>query len=53
MPPNPLLQDGVEATNYYAENLVQVRHIVNSFEGNGILVRKAKDAVNDEGGQDH
>ena len=27
----------------------KVRRIVNSFEGNGILVRKAKDAVNDEG----
>ena len=39
----------LEAENYYAENLVQVWSIVNSFVGNGILVRKAKDAVNDEG----
>ena len=52
MPPEPALTrwgTWLEAANYYAENLVQVRRIVNSFEGNGILVRKAKDAVNDEG----
>ena len=52
MPPETALTrwgTWLEAANYYAENLVQVLRIVNSFEGNGILVRKAKDAVNDEG----
>ena len=46
MPPEPT----PNKIGYMAgsSNLVQVRHIVNSFEGNGILVRKAKDAVNDE-----
>ena len=52
MPPEPVLTrwgTWLEAANYYAKNLVEVRRIINSFEGNGILVRKAKDAVNDEG----
>ena len=52
MPPKSALTrwgTWLEAANYYAENLVEVRRIVISFEGNGILVRKAKDAVNDEG----
>ena len=32
----------------YAENIVQVKKIVNSFSTNGILVQKAKEAVNNE-----
>ena len=39
----------LEVANYFAENWVQIRRIINSFERNGILVRKAKDIVNDEG----
>ena len=49
-PPQPALTrwgTWLSAAQYYAENLMEVREIVNSFEGNGILVRRAKTAVND------
>ena len=31
----------------YADNLIEVKKIVNEFEGDGILVKRAKEAVND------
>ena len=51
MPPESVLTrwgTWLEARKYYAENLVEVWRIVSLFEGNGTLVQKAKDAVNDE-----
>ena len=33
--------------DYYADNLIEVKKIVNEFEGDGILVKRAKEAVND------
>ena len=37
----------LKATDYYADNLIEVKKIVNEFEGDGILVKRAKEAVND------
>ncbi len=49
-PPQPVLTrwgTWLNAAEYYANNLQDVRDIVNSFDGEGILVTKAKAAVND------
>lgn len=49
-PPQPVLTrwgTWLGAAEYYAKNLPEVRQIVNSFEGTGILVSRAKAAVND------
>jgi len=49
-PPQPVLTrwgTWLNAVEYYAKHLVEVRNIVNSFEGNGVLVLRAKAAVND------
>ena len=49
-PPQPVLTrwgTWLHAAEYYAENLVEVRDIANSFEGNSVLVTRAKAAVND------
>ena len=37
----------LEVAEYYADNLTVVTKIVNSFDGDGIIVNRAKDAVND------
>ena len=37
----------VKAADYYADNLIEVKKIVNEFEGDGILVKRAKEVVND------
>ena len=37
----------LHAAEYYATNLVKVHEIFNSFNGNGIIVRCAKEAVNE------
>ena len=50
-PPHPVLTrwgTWLIAVEYYAKNLLEVREIVNSFEGAGILVRRAQAAVNDQ-----
>ena len=39
----------VEGRDHYADNLIEVKKIVNEFEGDGILVKRAKEAVNDAG----
>ena len=39
----------LKAADYYANNLSEVKKIVNEFEGDGILVKQAKEAVNDAG----
>ena len=39
----------LKAADYYADNLIEVKKIVNEFEGDGILVKRAKEAVNDAG----
>ena len=39
----------LKAADYYADNLIEVKNIVNEFEGDGILVKRAKEAVNDAG----
>ena len=39
----------LKAADYYADNLIKVKKIVNAFEGDGILVKRAKEAVNDAG----
>ena len=36
----------LNAAEYYAKNLVEVGDIINSLEGNGVLVKRAKAAVN-------
>ena len=49
-PPQPVLTrwgTWLNAAEYYAKNLQEVRDIVNSFDGQGILVSRAKAAVND------
>ena len=49
-PPQPVLTrwgTWLCAAEYYAKNLPEVRKIVNSFEGTGVLVSRAKAAVND------
>ena len=38
----------IASAEYYAENIVQVKEIVNSFSANGILVQKAKQVVSNE-----
>ena len=50
-PPEPIVTrwgKWIASAEYYAENIVQVKEIVNSFSANGILVQKAKEAVNNE-----
>ena len=37
----------LKAADYYADNLIEVKNIVNEFKGDGILVKRAKEAVND------
>ena len=38
----------LKATDYYAHNLIEVKKIVNEFfDGDGILMKQAKEAVND------
>ena len=32
-----------------SDNLTEVKNILNEFEGDGILVKRAKEAVNDAG----
>ena len=39
----------LKAADYYADNLIEVKKIVNEFEGDGILVKRAKETVNDAG----
>ena len=39
----------LKAADYYADNSTEVKKIVNEFEGDGILVKRAKEAVNDAG----
>ena len=50
-PPEPIVTrwgSWLEAALYYCEHLPQVRDIVNNFKSDGVLVRNAKAAVNDE-----
>ena len=37
----------LHVAEYYATNLVKVHEIINSFDGDGIIVRYAKEAVNE------
>lgn len=49
-PPAPIVTrwgSWLEACLFYAKNLPLVRTIVNSWDGDGILIRRAKEAVND------
>ena len=49
-PPEPIVTcwgSWLHAAEYYATNLVKVREIVNSFDGDGIIVRHTKEAVNE------
>ena len=39
----------LKATDYFADNVIEVKKIVNEFEGDGIIVKRAKEAVNDAG----
>ena len=39
----------LKAADYYADNLIEVKKIVNQFEDDGILVKRAKEALNDAG----
>ena len=51
-PPEPIVTrwgTWLKAADYYADNLIEVKKIVNEFEGDGILVKRAKEAVNDAG----
>ena len=51
-PPEPVVTrwgTWLKAAGYYADNLIEVKKIVNEFEGDGILVKRAKEAVNDAG----
>ena len=51
-PPEPVVTrwgTWLKAADYYADNLIEVKKIVNEFEGDGILVKRAKEAVNDAG----
>ena len=48
-PPQPVVTrrgSWLDAVNYYAEKLPQVRKIVNSWNGEGGIVQKAKSKVN-------
>ena len=50
-PPKPIVTrrgTWIASAEYYAENIVQVKEIMNSFSANGILVQKTKEAVNNE-----
>ena len=50
-PPEPIVtrwSTWIASAEYYAENIVQVKEIVNSFSVNGVLVQKAKEAANNE-----
>ena len=50
IPPDPVVTRWVswlKAAIYYADNLPEVRNIVNSFTGNGLLISKAKEALLD------
>ena len=38
----------IASAEYYAENIVQVKEIMNSFSANGILVQMTNEAVNNE-----
>ena len=38
----------MDAANYYAEKLPQVREIVNSWNGEGVIVRNVKNIVNEQ-----
>lgn len=49
-PPTPIVTrwgSWLEACMFYSKNLPTVKSIVNAWEGDGILVRRAKEAVND------
>ena len=51
-PPEPVVTrwgTWFKAMDYYAHNLIEVKKIVNKFEGDGILVERTKEAVNDAG----
>ena len=39
----------LNAPDYYPDNLIEVKKIVNEFEGDGILVKRAEEAMNDAG----
>ena len=39
----------LKAADYYANNLIEVKKIVNEFEGDGILMKQSKETVNDAG----
>jgi len=50
IPPEPVITrwtSWLKAAIYYADNLPEVRNIVNNFNGNGLLVIKAKEALLD------
>ena len=50
-PPQPVVTrwgSWLIAANYYAEKLPQVREIVDSWNGEGVIVRKAKSIVNEQ-----
>ena len=48
-PPQPVVTrwgSWLEAALYYAEHMPRIKEIVNSFDGDGLLVQRAKKAVN-------
>ena len=45
---SPLLYAGVNAGKYYAENYETVRDVVNNWQGDGVLVQNAKNAINQD-----
>ena len=50
-PPQPVVTcwgSWLDAANYYAEKLPQVRKIVNSWNGQGVIVQKAKSKLNEQ-----
>ena len=50
IPPQPIITrwgSWLKAPMYYADNLPDVRNIVNNFTGDGVLVIKAKEALLD------
>ncbi len=51
-PPEPVVTrwgTWLKAADYYAANFNEVKRIVNDFEGDGIIVKRAKEAVNQDG----
>ena len=51
-PPEPVVTrwgTWLKTADCYADNLIEVKKIVNEFEGDGIFVKRAKEAVNDVG----